>query len=203
MSKELQHKEKMKKLQKLQREKVKEKNINRGVVIVNTGNGKGKSTAAFGTAIRAAGYGYKVAVVQFIKGSWKTGGEEAFKRFPEIDHIVSGKGFTWDTQNKEADIAAVYEGWNKVLQMVELCRSGEKEYHLIILDELNLAVSFGYLPVQKVIELIEHKPEKLNLIITGRGAPAELISLADTVTEMVEVKHAFEQGIQAQKGIEF
>ncbi len=203
MSKNKNHAEKMKELQKEQRRKVKEKNIDRGVVIVNTGNGKGKSTAAFGTAIRAAGYGYKVGVVQFIKGSWRTGEEEAFKRFPEIDHIVSGKGFTWDTQNKEADIAAVYEGWNKVLQMVEQCRSGETHYHLIILDELNLALNFGYLPIQEVIDLIENKPERLSLIITGRGAPAELIAVADTVTEMVEVKHAFAQGIQAQKGVEF
>ena len=203
MSEAEEHKEKMKKVQKEQRQRVREKLIDRGVVIVNTGDGKGKSSAAFGTAFRAVGYGYKVGIVQFIKGAWKTGEQEAFKKFPEIDHIISGEGFTWDTQDKEKDIAAVRRGWDKVLKMIEMTRSGEKDYHLLVLDELNIALSLGYIPVEEVIDAIKEKPEKLNIIITGRNAPKELIEVADTVSEMVPVKHAFEGGIQAQKGIEF
>lgn len=203
MSEAEEHKEKMKKVQKEQRQRVREKLIDRGVVIVNTGDGKGKSSAAFGTAFRAVGYGYKVGIVQFIKGAWKTGEQEAFKKFPEIDHIISGEGFTWDTQDKEKDIAAVRRGWDKVLEMIEMTRSGEKDYHLLVLDELNIALSLGYMPVGEVIDAIKNKPEKLNIIITGRNAPKELMDVADTVSEMVPVKHAFEGGIQAQKGIEF
>jgi len=203
MSEAEEHKEKMKALQKEQRQKVREKLIDRGVVIVNTGDGKGKSSAAFGTSFRAVGYGYKVGIVQFIKGAWKTGEQEAFKKFPEIDHIISGEGFTWDTQDKQKDIDAAMRGWNTVLGMIEKCRSGEKNYHLLVLDELNIALSMGYIPVMDVVEAIKSKPENLNIIITGRNAPQEIIDVADTVSEMVPVKHAFEGGIQAQKGIEF
>ncbi len=203
MSEAEEHKEKMKAVQKEQRQKVREKLIDRGVVIVNTGDGKGKSSAAFGTAFRAVGYGYKVGIIQFIKGAWKTGEQEVFKKFPEIEHIISGDGFTWDTQNKEKDIASAMRGWNKALEMIEQTRSGEKDYHLIILDELNIALSIGYVPVEDVVNAIENKPEKLNIIITGRNAPQEIMDVADTVSEMVPLKHAFEGGIQAQKGIEF
>ena len=197
------HKKKMKAIQKEQRQKVREKLIDRGVVIVNTGDGKGKSSAAFGTAFRAVGYGYKVGIIQFIKGAWKTGEQEAFKKFPEIDHIISGEGFTWDTQDKEKDIEAAMRGWNKALEMIEQTRSGEKDYHLLVLDELNIALSIGYVPVEDVVKAIKNKPEKLNIIITGRNAPQEIMDAADTVSEMVPVKHAFEGGIQAQKGVEF
>lgn len=203
MSEAEEHKEKMKALQKEQRQKVREKLIDRGVVIVNTGDGKGKSSAAFGTAFRAVGYGYKVGIIQFIKGAWKTGEQEAFKKFPEIEHIISGEGFTWDTQDKQKDIDAAMRGWHKVLEMIEQTRSGKKEYHLLVLDELNIALSMGYIPVGDVVETLKNKPAKLNIIITGRNAPQEIIDVADTVSEMVPVKHAFEGGIQAQKGIEF
>lgn len=203
MSEAEEHKKKMKAVQKEQRQKVREKLIDRGVVIVNTGDGKGKSSAAFGTAFRAVGYGYKVGIIQFIKGAWKTGEQEAFKRIPEIDHIISGSGFTWDTQDKEKDIESAMCGWNKALEMIEQARSGEKDYHLIVLDELNIALSIGYVPIADVVKAIQNKPEKLNIIITGRNAPQEIIDVADTVSEMVPVKHAFEGGVQAQKGIEF
>ncbi|MCM8528840.1 MAG: cob(I)yrinic acid a,c-diamide adenosyltransferase [Lentisphaeraceae bacterium] len=203
MSEVDEHKKKMKAIQKEQRQKVREKLIDRGVVIVNTGDGKGKSSAAFGTAFRAVGYGYKVGIIQFIKGAWKTGEQEAFKKFPEIDHIISGEGFTWDTQDKEKDIEAAMRGWNKALEMIEQTRSGEKDYHLLVLDELNIALSIGYVPVEDVVNAIKNKPEKLNIIITGRNAPQEVMDAADTVSEMVPVKHAFESGIQAQKGVEF
>lgn len=203
MSEAEEHKEKMKAIQKEQRQKVREKLIDRGVVIVNTGDGKGKSSAAFGTAFRALGYGYKVGIVQFIKGAWKTGEQEAFKKFPEIDHIISGEGFTWDTQDKEKDIESAMRGWNKAVEMIEQARSGEKDYHLIVLDELNIALSIGYIPIEDVVKAIQNKPEKLNIIITGRNAPQEIMDAADTVSEMLPVKHAFEGGVQAQKGIEF
>ena len=203
MSESEEHKEKMKALQKEQRQKVRQKLIDRGVVIVNTGDGKGKSSAAFGTAFRAIGYGYKVIIVQFIKGQWKTGEQETFKKFDEIEHIVSGEGFTWDTQDKEKDIAAARRGWDTVVDRIEKVRSGEADTHLIVLDELNIALSLGYLPVDEIVEVIKNKPEQLNIIITGRNAPEELMDVADTVSEMVPHKHAFEGGIQAQKGIEF
>ncbi|MCM8539719.1 MAG: cob(I)yrinic acid a,c-diamide adenosyltransferase [Lentisphaeraceae bacterium] len=203
MSEAEEHKEKMKAIQKEQRQKVREKLIDRGVVIVNTGDGKGKSSAAFGTAFRAVGYGYKVGIIQFIKGAWKTGEQEAFKKFPEIDHIISGEGFTWDTQDKAKDIESAMRGWNIVLDMIEQTRSGEKDYHLLVLDELNIALSVGYIPVEDVVKVLQNKPEKLNIIITGRNAPQEIMDVADTVSEMVPLKHAFEGGIQAQKGIEF
>ena len=197
------HKDKMKSLQKEQRQKVRETLIDRGVVIVNTGDGKGKSSAAFGTAFRAVGYGYKVVVVQFIKGQWKTGEQEIFKKIDNIEHIVSGEGFTWDTQDKEKDIAAARRGWEAVVERIERVRSGEADTHLIVLDELNIALSLGYLPTDEIVKVIQNKPEKLNIIITGRNAPQALIDAADTVSEMVPLKHAFEEGIQAQKGIEF
>ncbi|MCM8535518.1 MAG: cob(I)yrinic acid a,c-diamide adenosyltransferase [Lentisphaeraceae bacterium] len=203
MSKAEEHKEKMKALQKEQRQKVREKLIDRGVVIVNTGDGKGKSSAAFGTAMRAVGYGYKVVIVQFIKGQWKTGEQEIFKKFDEVEHIVSGEGFTWDTQDKSKDIAAAEKGWDAVVERIENVRSGKADTHLIVLDELNIALDLGYLSTEKVAEVIKNKPEKLNIIITGRNAPQGIIDVADTVSEMKPIKHAFEGGIQAQKGIEF
>jgi cob(I)alamin adenosyltransferase len=201
--KEEKHKEEMQALQKEQRQKVREKLIDRGVVIVNTGDGKGKSSSAFGTAFRAVGHGYKVCIIQFIKGTWNTGEQVAFSRFDEIDHIVSGEGFTWNTQDKSKDIAAARKGWDAAVEMIEKTRSGEKDYHLIVLDELNIALRYEYLPVDEIVEVIKNKPEKLNIIITGRNAPQELIDVADTVSEMLPIKHAFEDGIQAQKGIEY
>jgi len=203
MSESEDHKEKMKTLQKEQRQKVRSKLIDRGVLIVNTGDGKGKSSAAFGTVFRAVGYGYKVVVAQFIKGQWKTGEQEMFKKFDEIEHIVSGEGFTWDTQDKEKDIAAARRGWDLVVDRIEKVRSGEADTHLIVLDELNIALRYEYLPIDEVVEFLKNKPEKLNIMVTGRNAPQKLIDIADTVSEMVPIKHAFEGGIKAQKGIEF
>ena len=203
MNDEEQHKEKMQALQKEQRQKVRQKLIDRGVIIVNTGDGKGKSSSAFGTAFRALGHGYKVGIVQFIKGKWKTGEQAIFSRFDDIDHVISGEGFTWNTQDKTKDIAAARKGWDAVVEMIEKTRSGEKDYHLIVLDELNIALHYEYLPVDEIVEVIKNKPEKLNIIITGRDAPQKLIDAADTVSEMRPLKHAFDDGIQAQKGIEF
>ncbi len=151
------HKAKMEALRQEQAAKVRSKTEERGIVLVNTGDGKGKSTAGFGLAIRAAGCGQKVGLVQFIKGTWKTGEAEALKRFPEIRHVVSGEGFTWNTQDKAKDIEAARRGWNLALEMIEASRSDTPEYSLVILDELNIALSYGYLPVEEVVHAVVNK----------------------------------------------
>lgn len=197
------HRQEMQRLKQEQDAKVRSKTIDRGVLIVNTGNGKGKSTAAFGVAFRAAGSGQRVGIVQFIKGSWKTGEGEAFKRFPEITHVVCGEGFTWNTQDRQKDIAAARRGWDVACQMLEQSRGDSPAFDVLVLDELNIVLDCGYLPVSEVVEVLANKPEALSIIVTGRGAPQELIDKADTVTEMRAVKHAFEAGIQARRGIEF
>jgi cob(I)alamin adenosyltransferase len=197
------HKAKMEALRQEQAAKVRSKTEERGIVLVNTGDGKGKSTAGFGLALRAAGCGQKVGLVQFIKGTWKTGEAEALKRFPEVRHVVSGEGFTWNTQDKAKDIEAARRGWNIALEMIEQSRGENPEYSLVILDELNIALSYGYLPVQEVVQAVLNKPRDLSICITGRGAPQELIDVADTVTEMRPIKHAFDAGILARRGIEY
>ena len=197
------HKRRMSAVQAKQKEKVSKANEQRGIVIVNTGDGKGKSSSAFGTAIRAAGHGQQVAIMQFIKGTWKTGETEAFKRFPEIDHFVSGDGFTWNTQDLDEDTASALNGWKKTCELIDACHGDEPAYNLIVLDELNIALRYDYLDAKEVAEVLKSKPEKLNIIVTGRSAKQELIDIADTVTDMTMVKHAFEAGIRAQKGIEF
>lgn len=197
------HKAKMEALRQEQAAKVRSKTEERGIVLVNTGDGKGKSTAGFGLAIRAAGCGQKVGLVQFIKGTWKTGEAEALKRFPEIHHVVSGEGFTWNTQDKAKDIEAARRGWTIALDMIEKSRGDDPEYSLVILDELNVALSYGYLPVDEVISAVVNKPRELSICITGRGAPQGLIDVADTVTEMKPIKHAFDAGILARRGIEY
>ncbi len=197
------HKARMQKLQQQQKEKVAKADIERGILIVNTGDGKGKSSSAFGTAIRAAGHGQKVALMQFIKGTWKTGEAESFKRFPEIEHVVSGDGFTWNTQDMDEDTASARHGWSKAVDMIERCRGDEPDYDLIILDELNIALRYDYLDIHEIVSVLKNKPENLNIIVTGRDAKPELIDIADTVTDMTMVKHAFEAGIRAQKGVEF
>lgn len=197
------HKEQLQKSQKEHRERIEDAEIDRGVVIVNTGNGKGKSTAAFGTAFRAAGYGMKVGIIQFIKGKWKTGEEQAFKHFENITHIISGEGFTWETMNKAQDTESAMKGWNIVCQMIEETRDDKNSYQLLVLDEINIAMDLGYIPTDSVADAIKNKPEHLSLILTGRDASQEIIEIADTVTEMKPAKHAFDKGIKARKGIEF
>ena len=197
------HRAAMKKLKAEQDAKARSKRIKRGVLIVNTGDGKGKSTAAFGMAIRAAGHGQKVGLIQFIKGKWKTGEQEAIKRFPEIEHIVSGEGFTWNSQDHEKDIAAARRGWDEAVRIIEASRSDKSSYSVLILDELNIALRYGHLPVAEVVGVLADLPTELSVVVTGRDAPAELIEVAHTVTEMTPVKHAFEIGIQARKGVDF
>lgn len=197
------HREKMQAMKAEQDAKVRSKQTRRGIVIVNEGDGKGKSTAAFGMAIRAAGHGQRVGLVQFIKGTWKTGEQAALKRFPEIDHIVSGDGFTWETQDKAKDIESARRGLNIAKQMVEDSRGDEPKYQLIVLDELNIALRYDYVPVAEVVEMLRGKPEQLSIVVTGRDAHPDVIAAADTVTRMEPVKHAFEQGIRARRGVDF
>jgi len=197
------HRQRMMEVKEAQDAEVRSKEVSRGIVLVHTGDGKGKSTAAFGLAIRAAGHGQRVGLVQFIKGTWKTGETLSFERFPEIDHVVSGDGFTWNTQDRAKDIASVRRGWDTAVQMIEESRGTDPKYDLVILDELNVAIGMDYLPVAEVVEVLAHKPEELSICVTGRGAKDDLIEVADTVSEMRPLKHAFEAGIKARRGVEF
>lgn len=190
--------ERMRQVQQKQREEVNSKTIKRGVVIVNTGEGKGKSTSGFGVAMRAVGHGQSVAVVQFIKGTWKTGESQFFARFPEITHVVSGEGFTWDTQDRERDIAAAIQGFETALTLIEA-----GDHDVIILDEINMATHHGYLDPDDIAEVLRNKPEHVSIVLTGRNASDAVIEAADTVTEMKMIKHAYESGIRARKGVEF
>lgn len=171
--------------------------IERGVVIVNTGNGKGKSTAGFGMIARALGHGMNVGVVQFIKGSFSTGEEAFFRRFPEVSYHVMGEGYTWETQNKEQDIAAAASAWGKACALLQ-----DDNIAVVLLDELNIALKYKYVQLEEVLAALHNRPAQQHVVITGRGAPAALIEFADTVTEMHLVKHAYNAGVKAQNGVE-
>jgi cob(I)alamin adenosyltransferase len=201
--KNAEHKARMQEVKAKQDAEVREKHEKRGVIVVNTGDGKGKSSSAFGVAIRAAGHGQKVGLVQFIKGTWRTGEQAALKRFPEITHVVSGDGFTWNTQDREQDVASARAGWERAKQMIEESRADPQAYQVVILDELNIAVAYDYLPIAEIVEVLANKPRDLSIVVTGRGAKPELIAIADTVTEMRPLKHAYESGVAARRGIEF
>jgi len=194
------HTAKMKKIQAAQNKKVAAKTVEKGLVIVHTGPGKGKTSAALGIAIRAIGHDMKVGVVQFVKGAMATGEKAVFDRFPDlIEFKPMGEGFTWDTQDRTRDIAVAREAWDEVKRMI-----ADPSYAMVIADELNIVLRYDYLPVDEVLEAIEGKPHMTHLIITGRNAPQELIDAADLVTEMAQVKHPFrEQNVKAQRGIEF
>jgi len=181
------------------------KTIEKGLLIVHTGKGKGKSTAAFGLVTRALGNGMRVGVVQFVKGKWQTGERFVLERFPDqVEMRVSGEGFTWDTQDRARDIRAAQAGWQIAKDMIEACRGDSPRFDMILLDELNIVLRYDYLPLAEVVAFLKNKPEKLHVIVTGRNAKPELIEAADLVTEMTEIKHPFrEQGVKAQKGIEF
>ncbi len=170
-----------------------------GLVVVNTGDGKGKSSSALGMAFRSAGWGMKVCVIQFIKGQWQTGEQKAAARFDNIEWYALGDGFTWDTKNPEQDIATSREIWEfskqKILSQV---------FDVVVLDEINYCCGYNWITGEEIAGFIlNHKPRWLHLILTGRNAPAEVIEIADTVTEMTKIKHAYEQGILAEQGIEF
>jgi cob(I)alamin adenosyltransferase len=170
-----------------------------GIIVVNTGNGKGKSSSGFGMAIRALGHGMKVGVVQFIKGAMSTGEETFLRRFPdEVSFHVMGEGYTWETQNRERDVEKAQLAWQQARVFLR-----DPTVGLVLLDELNIALKYGYLDVHTVIADLLERPEMQHVVITGRAAPAELVAIADTVTEMNVVKHAFKAGIAAQAGTEW
>jgi cob(I)alamin adenosyltransferase len=171
--------------------------IERGVVLVNTGSGKGKSTAGFGMIARALGHGMKVGVVQFIKGAQSTGEEAFFRRFPEVSYHVMGEGFTWETQDAQRDTAAAHDAWRKACELLR-----DPEIGVVLLDELNIALKLHYIDVDEVIAALRARPAMQHVIITGRGAPEALIEYADTVTEMKLIKHAYHAGVKAQNGVE-
>jgi len=171
----------------------------KGLVLVHTGAGKGKSTAAFGTALRSLGRGYKVAMVQFIKGKWKTGEVEAAKKFGDQFTILTmGEGFTWDTQNLEKDVQTAQKAWEACKKFLH-----DSEHELVIFDEINYVMKYNFLDGKVIAEELKRKPALKHVILTGNGAPAEIIELADLVTEMKCIKHPYEQGIKAQPGIEY
>ena len=172
--------------------------VRKGLIIVNTGDGKGKTTAALGTALRAAGHGHKVMIIQFMKGAWKYGELEALKLIPQIEILPLGGDFTWKKETLDEDRRLARIAWEKSKQAVS---SGN--YQMVVLDELNYALGYGLLPVEEVVEFLCHKPPDLHIIITGRRAKDEVLELADLVTEMREVKHPFQKGIKAQKGVEY
>ncbi|CAL61147.1 Cob(I)yrinic acid a,c-diamide adenosyltransferase (Cob(I)alamin adenosyltransferase) (Corrinoid adenosyltransferase) [Herminiimonas arsenicoxydans] len=172
---------------------------NAGVLVITCGNGKGKSSSAFGMAARALGHGMKVGVVQFIKGAIATGEENFFRRFPdEISFHVMGEGYTWETQNRERDVEKAEIAWQRAKELLS-----DPAIGMVVLDELNIALKYKYLDVQRVIADLQARPTMQHVIVTGRGAPPELIAVANTVTEMQPVKHAFADGIAAQQGVEW
>ncbi|MEX0308339.1 MAG: cob(I)yrinic acid a,c-diamide adenosyltransferase [Ruegeria sp.] len=193
------HKEKMQEVQAKHRKKVSEAvDPGRGLVLINTGKGKGKSSAAFGVVVRALGWGQKVAVVQFIKGKWKTGERRFFEDRDLVTWHTMGEGFTWDTQDRERDIAAATAAFGKAC---DLMKSGD--YDLVVLDEINIALRYEYLSVDTVIEGLKARSDKTSVFLTGRDAPQALRDYADLVTEMTEEKHPFQAGIKAQRGVDF
>ena len=191
---EQRHRERMQRKKDLVDRKIARATIDRGVLVVNTGNGKGKSSSGFGMLARSLGHGFHCGVVQFIKGSFSTGEEAFFRRFPDVvDYHVMGEGFTWETQDKARDIAAAQAAWQIAARML-----GDERYRLVLLDELNIALVKQYVTLEQVLPALAARPAGQHVVVTGRGAPDALVAMADTVTEMRVVKHAFEAGIRAQ-----
>ena len=176
-----------------------EKTVEKGLLIVHTGKGKGKSTAAFGMVLRALGHGFRVGIVQFIKGRWDTGERAMLERFPDLVTVKAlGEGFTWETQDRARDIAAAEAAWAAAEAMI-----ADPTYRLVLLDELNIALRYDYLPIETVVAKLAQRRPGLHVIVTGRNARDELIAAADLVTEMTLIKHPFRDGVKAQPGIEF
>ena len=193
------HKTKMKKMKDNIDSTVAAADTERGVFILLTGNGKGKSSSAFGMVMRALGYGYKVGVVQFIKGAMLSG-EEIYVRdqCPQVTFQQMGTGFTWDTQDRSADIAAAEVSWAVAEKMLK-----DESYHLVVLDELTYMLSFKYLDENKIFEALKNRPANQSVVVTGRGGGSTLADMADTVSEIKEVKHAYNFGVMARKGVDY
>ncbi|PZR96524.1 MAG: cob(I)yrinic acid a,c-diamide adenosyltransferase [Stutzerimonas stutzeri] len=193
------HKAKMAKRKAVQDAEVAGKTLEKGLLIVNTGPGKGKSTAAFGLILRALGHGWRIGVVQFIKGAWSTGERKALEAFgDQVSWHSMGEGFTWETQDKARDIAAATRAFDKAKELM-----ADESIRLLVLDELNIALRYDYLPLAEVVAALQGRRPDLHIVVTGRNAKPELIEAADLVTEMTLVKHHFAAGVKAQEGIEF
>ncbi len=175
------------------------KTIERGLLIVHTGKGKGKSTAAFGMIFRHVGHGMRSGVIQFVKGSWGTGERTVLEKFPDLVTIKAmGEGFTWETQDRERDVAHARKGWEEAKRLI-----ADPTYRMVLLDELNIVLRYDYLPFDEVMDVLKSRPLDKHIVITGRNAREELIELADLVTEMEQIKHPFRSGVKAQAGVEF
>jgi cob(I)alamin adenosyltransferase len=193
------HRAKMAKRKAVQDAEVAEKKIEKGLLIVHTGSGKGKSTAAFGLALRVLGRGKRIGVVQFIKGAWHSAERDALARFgDQVSWHTMGEGFTWETQDLKRDIAAAERAWAKATELM-----ADPTFSLLILDELNIALRYQYLDLSVVVAVLSGRRSDLHIVVTGRNAKPELIAAADLVTEMTMVKHHFAAGVKAQAGIEF
>ncbi len=193
------HAEKMAKKKAARDRMIATKTLEKGLLIVHTGKGKGKSTAALGMVMRAIGHGFKIGIVQFVKGKWETGERVVLERFADQVTInTMGEGFTWETQSRERDIAAARAAWNQAVSLIQ-----DPEIKMVLLDELNIVLRYDYLPLEEVLEVLRDKPEDKHVIVTGRNAKDELLEIADLVTEMTMVKHPFREGVKAQAGVEF
>jgi cob(I)alamin adenosyltransferase len=195
-----QYRKKMQRRKEVQEERVAKAAQEKGLIIVNTGNGKGKTTAALGMVMRSLGHGYKVAIVQFIKGAWEPAEKAVLSHWEsQLVFHAMGEGFTWETQDRDRDIQKANEAWLKALECIR-----NPDFKLVLLDEVNVALKLGYLKLEQVLAGLEQKPADSHVILTGRGAPTALIERADLVTEMTLIKHPFrEQGVKAQPGIEY
>ncbi|MEE9375104.1 MAG: cob(I)yrinic acid a,c-diamide adenosyltransferase [Rhizobiaceae bacterium] len=193
------HTDKMKKKKAARDKIIATKTREKGLVMVHTGKGKGKSTAAFGMVFRALGNGMKVGVVQFVKGKWQTGERVILEKLgDQVTMTAMGDGFTWETQDRQRDIEAARAAWERAKLMIM-----DDEHDMVLLDELNIVLRYDYLPLAEIIEFLKNKPEMKHVIITGRNAKEELMEFADLVTEMTMIKHPFRDGVKAQVGIEF
>jgi cob(I)alamin adenosyltransferase len=195
-----QYNKKMQRRKEVQDKRIAKAISEKGLIIVNTGNGKGKTTAALGMVLRSVGHGYKVAIIQFIKGAWEPAEKKVLSVWADqLEFHAMGEGFTWETQDRDRDIMVAQAAWEKALSYIR-----NPDFHVVLLDEINVALKLGYLNVEDIIRGLEDKPDLNHVILTGRGAPKELIDCADLVTEMTLIKHPFrEQGVKAQPGIEF
>lgn len=193
------HRAKMAKRKAVQDAEVAGKTVEKGLLIVHTGSGKGKSTAAFGLALRMLGRGHRIGVVQFIKGAWHSAERDALQRFgDQVSWHTMGEGFTWETQDRARDVAAAERAWAKARELMD-----DPQFALVILDELNIALRYEYLDLTAVIAALTERRPNLHVVVTGRNAKPELVAAADLVTEMTLVKHHFAAGVKAQPGIEF
>jgi cob(I)alamin adenosyltransferase len=191
------YRERMQKKKEIMDARIREASDERGVIIVNTGTGKGKSSAGFGMVARALGHGQRVGIVQFIKGQFATGEEHFFRQFDHVTFHVMGEGYTWDTQDRQRDTETAEAAWEQARALLR-----DESVDLVLLDELNIALKKEYLDLPTVLEDLANRPPRQHVVITGRGAPQDLIDIADTVTDMGKDKHAFEAGVKAQKGVE-